>query len=394
MPAYKDDKTGKWFAKFYYTDWQGNNKQKWKRGFATKKEALAFEREFLEKQACNPDMTFQSLYETYIEDMDGRLKDSTIQHKRNIYETKILPFFGKIPVNEIKATDIRRWQTKLMKDESHYKPTYLKSINNQMNCIMNYAKRFYDLNTDPCGKAGSMGRSDAEEMDFWTLEEYLAFREGIKDKAVSYLCFEVLYWTGMREGELLALTAEDINLDDKTIRICKSYARSHGKDIISTPKTKKSKRVVPITDFLCQELTEYMNSMYMPRPKDRLFPYTKSYLAHEMQRGCKTTGIKKIRIHDLRHSHASLLINQGCDALMLADRLGHEKVSTTLNTYSHLFPHKQQALVHSLESLGGNTNPIPEPPTGVPGIPPIIVPEVPKEKASGNVIQMPIRKII
>ena len=209
MPAYKDDKTGKWFAKFYYTDWQGNNKQKWKRGFATKKEALAFEREFLEKQACNPDMTFQSLYETYIEDMEGRLKDSTIQHKRNIYETKILPFFGKIPVNEIKATDIRKWQTKLMKDEYNYKPTYLKSINNQMNCIMNYAKRFYDLNTDPCGKAGSMGRSDAEEMDFWTLEEYLAFREGIKDKAVSYLCFEVLYWTGMREGELLALTAED-----------------------------------------------------------------------------------------------------------------------------------------------------------------------------------------
>lgn len=394
MPAYKDDKTGKWFTKFYYTDWQGNNKQKWKRGFATKKEALAFEREFLEKQACNPDMTFHSLYESYIEDMEGRLKDSTIQHKRNIYETKILPFFGKIPVNEIKATDIRKWQTKLMKDEYNYKPTYLKSINNQMNCIMNYAKRFYDLNTDPCGKAGSMGRSDAEEMDFWTLEEYLAFREGIKDKAVSYLCFEVLYWTGMREGELLALTAEDINLVDKTIRICKSYARSHGKDIISTPKTKKSKRVVPIPDFLCQELTEYMNSMYMPRPKDRLFPYTKSYLAHEMQRGCKTTGIKKIRIHDLRHSHASLLINQGCDALMLADRLGHEKVSTTLNTYSHLFPHKQQALVHSLESLVGVTNPVPEPPVGVPGIPPVIEPELPKEKASGNVIQMPIRKII
>ena len=107
MPAYKDDKTGKWFAKFYYTDWQGINKQKWKRGFATKKEALAFEREFLEKQACNPDMTFQSLYEIYIEDMEGRLKDSTIQHKRNIYETNILPFFGRMPVNEIKATDIR-----------------------------------------------------------------------------------------------------------------------------------------------------------------------------------------------------------------------------------------------------------------------------------------------
>lgn len=126
MPAYKDAKTGKWFAKFYYTDWQGNNKQKWKRGFATKKEALAFEREFLEKQSTNPDMTFQALYEIYMDDMTGRLKDSTIQHKRNIYETKIFPFFGRLPLNESKATDICRWQTQMMRDAHGYKDTYLK----------------------------------------------------------------------------------------------------------------------------------------------------------------------------------------------------------------------------------------------------------------------------
>lgn len=158
MPAYKDTKTGKWFAKFYYTDWQGNNKQKWKRDFATKKEALEYEREFLEKQSGNPYMTMQSLYEIYMEDIAGRVKESTYQHKKNIYETKILPFFGNMPINEIKATDIRKWQSKLMKDDRNFKPTYLKSINNQMSCIMNFAKRFYDLNTDPCGKAGSMGK--------------------------------------------------------------------------------------------------------------------------------------------------------------------------------------------------------------------------------------------
>ena len=393
MPAFKDKNTGKWFAKFYYRDWQGNNKQKWKRGFATKKEALQFERDFLEKQSGNPDMTLQCLYEAYMEDMAGRLKDSTIQHKRNIYETKILPYFGKMAINEIKATDIRKWQGQLMRDSHEYKDTYLKSINNQMNCIMNYAKRFYDLNTDPCGKAGSIGKSNAEEMDFWTLEEYLAFREGINDKLVSYLCFEVLYWTGMREGELLALTYEDINFKDKTIRINKTYARSKGKDIISTPKTKKSKRTVPIPDFLSQELADYMNSQFMPQMKDRIFPYTKSYLSHEMERGCKATGVKKIRIHDVRHSHASLLINQGCDALILADRLGHEKVSTTLNTYSHLFPHKQQELVSSLENLGVNNAPEPTPPLANPFAKGAEETE-PKEKASGNIIPMPIRKII
>ena len=146
MPAYKDKKTGKWFCKFYYTDWQGNNRQKWKRGFATKKEALAYERDFLEKQSANPDMTFQNLYELYMEDMTARLKQSTILTKTHICETHILPFFGKKPINEIKASDVRRWQNQLMNSPKGYSKTYLKTINNQLTCMINYAKRFYDLN--------------------------------------------------------------------------------------------------------------------------------------------------------------------------------------------------------------------------------------------------------
>ena len=152
----------------------------------------------------------------------------------------------------------------------------------------------------------------------------------------------------MREGELLALSPDDIDLDNKTISINRTYQRIEGKDVFTSPKTRKSKRKIPILDFICQELSDYIQSRYMLDADERLFPVTKSYLSHEMIRGCKNTGVKKIRIHDIRHSHASLLINQGCDALILADRLGHEKVSTTLNTYSHLFPHKQQKLVNNL----------------------------------------------
>lgn len=306
MPAYKDNKTGKWFCKFYYTDWQGNNRQKWKRGFATKKEALAYERDFLEKQSANPDMTFQNLYELYMEDMTARLKQSTILTKKHICETHILPFFGKKPINEIKASDVRRWQNQLMNSPKGYSKTYLKTINNQLTCMINYAKRFYDLNTNPCGQAGSIGQAKAEEMDYWTYDEYITFREGIKDKPLSYICFQVLYWTGMREGELLALTAADIDLAAKQIDINKTYQRLHGEDIITTPKTRKSKRKVPIPDFLCQELQEYISSRYMLAPNERLFPITKSYLSHEMARGCKKTGVKRIRIHDIRHSHVSL----------------------------------------------------------------------------------------
>ena len=174
MPAYKDNKTGKWFCKFYYTDWQGNNRQKWKRGFATKKEALAYERDFLEKQSANPDMTFQNLYELYMEDMTARLKQSTILTKKHICETHILPFFGKKPINEIKASDVRRWQNQLMNSPKGYSKTYLKTINNQLTCMINYAKRFYDLSTNPCGQAGSIGQAKAEEMDYWTYDEYIA----------------------------------------------------------------------------------------------------------------------------------------------------------------------------------------------------------------------------
>ena len=416
MPAYKDEKTGKWFAKFYYTNWQGIKKQKWKRGFATKKEALGFERDFLEKQSANPDMTFQNLYEIYMEDMAARLKQSTLLTKKAVLQTHILPFFGSKPINEIKASDVRRWQAKLMSSPNNYSQTYLKKINTELNSIINYAKRFYDLNTNPCGKAGTIGKAKAEEMDYWTYDEYIAFREGVKDKSLSYICFEVLYWTGMREGELLALSPADIDLDNKTISINKTYQRIEGKDVFTSPKTRKSKRKIPIPDFICQELSDYIQSRYMLDADERLFPVTKSYLSHEMIRGCKNTGVKKIRIHDIRHSHASLLINQGCDALMLADRLGHEKVSTTLNTYSHLFPHKQQELVHSLESLQATDSPTPEPPSDNPlleaagitcevsqtqdnGSDVTIRPQfgpalVPPNTASGKIIQMPQRKII
>lgn len=416
MPAYKDEKTGKWFAKFYYTNWQGIKKQKWKRGFATKKEALGFERDFLEKQSANPDMTFQNLYEIYMEDMAARLKQSTLLTKKAVLQTHILPFFGSKPINEIKASDVRRWQAKLMSSPNNYSQTYLKKINTELNSIINYAKRFYNLNTNPCGKAGTIGKAKAEEMDYWTYDEYIAFREGVKDKSLSYICFEVLYWTGMREGELLALSPADIDLDNKTISINRTYQRIEGKDVFTSPKTRKSKRKIPIPDFLCQELSDYIQSRYMLDADERLFPVTKSYLSHEMIRGCKNTGVKKIRIHDIRHSHASLLINQGCDALMLADRLGHEKVSTTLNTYSHLFPHKQQELVHSLESLQATDSPTPEPPSDNPlleaaGItcevpqtqsngsdvtirPQFGPPLVPSNTASGKIIQMPQRKII
>lgn len=347
MNLTKDQKTGKWLCQFYYTDWQGNRKKKFKRGFRTKAEAETWAREFLQKQGSNLDMRFDQFLELYYEDMEKRLKESTVRTKKYIIDLKIRPYFGNRAINEIKAPDIRKWQNTLM--NKGYSQTYLKTVHNQLAAIFNYAERYYDLKNNPCKKAGSMGKAKAEEMSFWTKDEYLQFLEAVRDKPMSYMMFQILYWTGMRMGELLALTYEDIDFEVRTIRINKSYQRLGKKDIITTPKTPKSNRVVNIPQFLVEDLQEYTSKLYGIMPDARMFQTTKSHLTREVERGIKLSGVKKIRVHDLRHSHASLLVEMGCSAKEIAERLGHERIETTLNTYSHLYPNKQAQLANRLD---------------------------------------------
>ena len=348
MKAEKDKKTGKWLIQYRYTDWQGKRRKSTKRGFATKREAEEWLRNFLITQKADFDMKFEDFWKIYCADMETRLREHTMRTKKYIVELKILPYFGNKRVNDITAADIRQWQNELIK--MGYSPTYLKTINNQLSAIFNYAVRYYDLKSNPCVKAGSMGKSKAEEMDFWTGEEFRKFIDSVMNKRLSYMAFMILYWTGMRLGELLALNPKDVDLEKRTISITKSYQRLGKKDVITPPKTSKSKRVITIPEFLAAYIKDYMDSLYDLQEDDRLFPITKYYLEHEMQRGIKESGVKRIRVHDLRHSHASMLIELGFSPLEIANRLGHEKVETTLNTYAHLYPNKQTKLAERLDS--------------------------------------------
>lgn len=333
---------------YRYTDWQGKRRKSTKRGFATKREAEEWLRNFLITQKADFDMKFADFWKMYCADMETRLREHTMRTKKYIVELKILPYFGNKRVNDITAADIRQWQNELIK--MGYSPTYLKTINNQLSAIFNYAVRYYDLKSNPCAKAGSMGKSKAEEMDFWTGEEFRKFIDSVMNKRLSYMAFMTLYWTGMRMGELLALNPKDVDLEKRTISITKSYQRLGKKDVITPPKTPKSKRVITIPEFLAADIKDYMDSLYELQENDRLFPITKYYLEHEMQRGIKESGVKRIRVHDLRHSHASMLIELGFSPLEIANRLGHEKVETTLNTYAHLYPNKQTKLAERLDS--------------------------------------------
>ena len=353
MRAEKDPKTGKWLIQYRYTDWQGNRKKSTKRGFNTKREAEEWLRGFLSQEARDVDMLFEDFICLYLQDVGHRLREHTMRQKRYMIHDKILPVFGKKKLSEITPVDVRSWQNSLMQQD--FSQTYLRSINNQLSAIFNYAVKYYDLPKNPCHKAGSMGKKRAEEMNFWTKPEYLQFAEAIMDKPMAYYAFEVLYWCGIREGELLALTAADIDPGRHTLSVTKSYQRLGGRDVITPPKTEKSIRQIKLPAFLCDELQDYMKSVYGLKPDDRLFPVTKHFLSHEMQRGCKVSGVKKIRIHDLRHSHVSLLIEMHFPPTAIADRLGHETIDITLH-YAHMFPSRQDEMAEKLDIERMNKN--------------------------------------
>lgn len=353
MAVIKNQKTRMWEVRTYYKDWTGTRRQKTKRGFAKKSEAQEWERAFKLKDEMNINMKFKDFAELYLSDIQPRIKYNSFLTKKHIIETKILPYFGHRKLNEIRPADVIQWQNEIMKlkkdNGEAYSPTYLKTIHNQLSAILNHAVNMYDLKDNVARKAGSMGKEESKEIMFWTQEEYQAFIEQVADKPISYYAFEILYWTGIREGELLALTPADFDFVKKTLRINKSYQRLEGKDVITDPKTPKSNRVIVMPDFLALEIEDFISRLDGIRNDDRIFTISKSYLHHEMDRGAKLAGVKRIKIHGLRHSHISLLIHMGYSALAIAERVGHEAVDITYH-YAHLFQTVQSDMAVHLDS--------------------------------------------
>lgn len=353
MAAFKNKDNGTWYVQFRYTDWRGERQQKLKRGFPTKKAALAWEREFLMKKQADLNMTLESFAELYEKDIKPKLKLNTWLTKESIIQKKILPYLGKRKLSEITPQDIFCWQGEMRKiADKKGKPlstTYLKTIHNQMSAIFNHSVRYYGLQSNPAAKAGSMGEKEAQEMDFWTKAEFLKFIDAMMDSPIHYYAFEMLYWCGLRLGELLALTPDDFDFVAGTVSITKSYQRIKKQDVITTPKTRKSIRVIQMPDFLTQEIQDYLKQLYGVEHDSRIFPLTKNGLKRAMEKGCKASGVKVIRIHDLRHSHVSLLIDMGFSALAIAERVGHESIDITYR-YAHLFPTRQTEMAEKLNN--------------------------------------------
>ena len=355
MAVMKSD-SGTWEVQCWYRDCFGKRHKKHKRGFASKAEASKWEREFMLKAEGSPQMTFSDFVKVYESDKKPQLKLNTWLTKKAIIVKKILPFFGSKKLDEITAQDLITWQNALAKavipsTGKPYAKTYIRTVTNQLSAILNHDVKYYGLAKSPYAMVDKVKKAKPLNVDFWTKDEYLKFADAIMDKPLAFTAFEVLYFTGIREGELLALTPSDFDFGKNLLRITRSYQRIHGEDVITDPKTSKSIRTIAVPDFVIDEVGEFV-ALEGIKSDERMFKVTKSYLYREMRRGCAVSDVKVIRIHDIRRSHVSLLIDLGFIALAIADRMGHEAVDVTYR-YADLFPNVQADMARALENLEG-----------------------------------------
>ena len=348
------DKNGntRYYTSFYYTDFSGERRRKKIEGFTRRKDAKAAETAFLEKLKAGSDISFSALCENYLADCETRFKPTTMLSKRYIVKNHFIPYFGNKPITDITAAMVRNWQNQMLSHTPPLKPTYLKLCNSQLTAIFNFAKKFYSLAKNPVTVAGTIGKTSANRISFYTIDEYKKFSENLKDNKALHTAFELLYFCGLRCGELLALTVSDFCAADDTISVNKTYTRIKKQDVITTPKTEKSKRVIQLPHAAAVHLNDFIKTMYEPQPQERIFATLNRYsLKKALLNAANKAKIKVIRLHDFRHSHASLLIELGFSPLAISERLGHEDVQTTLSIYSHLYPHKQNEIASKLNDF-------------------------------------------
>lgn len=370
MPIYKyalKDGTECYYAKFYYKNWKGEQKQELKRGFKRAKDAKAYEIEFLSKIATNPTVPFTILAEKYIENCKIKaLKVTTLSNKEYLIHKHILPIFSDKRIGDIDTYMISEWQKSMYTSPENYAPTYIHNINNLLKYIFDYAVKIYKLPNNPVRICGSIGKARNDHIDYWTPEEFMQFVTALQDtkrnrsaqikrKVDEYtlaVAFTTLFFCGLRVGELLALTQNDIDFEHSRLLISKTYKRFKGHDLLMSPKTKASNRNIKMPAFVKDLLFEFIHKLPFDDPNQRIFQgisYNSLYRAIHSE--AKLIGLKEIRVHDLRHSCASMLANAGCDYKQIKEYLGHNDVRMTLNVYTHLYPQKFDQITTKIDTL-------------------------------------------
>lgn len=347
MTAYKDEKTNTWMARFYYTDWKGVRKQKKKRGFEKKKDAQAYEADFIAKAEQKPEMTLRALSEEFLADYKVRRSANSYKLAETNSRLHILPDLGDLSLEDITPLTIRIWQNKLK--ESGKAPGTISSINITLQTMFSFAVRFYGLTPNPFDKVEPLKQPEPKKefIEHPTWLKLYAVMTTKHDRAI----FSLLYWSGMRVGEVQGLSLKDINFDTNTVNINKQY--SSDRKEMTELKTKGSRRVITIPDLCMEVVKDYITS-YLEPP---MYPFaikTARGLNEKLERYCAKAEIDRISVHVLRHSHASLLIKEGAAVNLISERLGHTTPSVTLRVYAHVYENQDSELAGKLNDFGKN----------------------------------------
>jgi integrase len=347
MPSYQDKTTKKWFCKFYYQDADGKRRQKLKRGFNLKREADAWERQFLTELRAEHEaltLNWPEFVDLFDKDTAPTLAEHSQQTRGYILRNHVRGAFRQ-PIGEITPNTIQAWTNTLTDNISL---THAKNIYTQMRAVFNHAMRLYGLNPNPCHRVRPpTKREPPEEMQFWTYDEFSQVISNIEDTK-SRTAIILLYWSGIRKGELLALLWSDLQGD--TLSISKSMQRLGGRSVITPPKTAGSVRDIMMPSQALEALLAWREVTPQNADHDHIFDWEKRFIEQGIKDGCEMAGVKRIRVHDLRHSHASYLISRGANIKLIAKRLGHTKTSVTLDTYSHLFPSDEHEMISIMEA--------------------------------------------
>lgn len=349
------NKHGRFYFSVWYTDVNGVYRQKKTEStiWRTKKEAKEAEDLFLKSfRAPNNRITYNELFDAFINNRNNRIKSRSMMTYKDVHSLHILPEFGKKQISNITKEQIRSWQKRLQ--YNGYSNDYLKTIQSNFRRVLNWGVNNDFIETNPFTIDYIKGSSSKKEMLFFTLEEFEQFSDVIEDPT-DFLIFNILYWTGVRKGELQALTFGDVDTINKTIVISKNYDYRNHK--VSTPKTKTSYREIMIPDQLnnllinhisqCKNLAGYSPGLFLIGIDK---PLSSTTLERKKNKYCKEAHIKQIRIHDFRHSHVSLLINSEVNDFDIAKRLGHSR-DLVNNTYGHWFKKNQEKLVNKLNEI-------------------------------------------
>ncbi len=363
----------------YYDPATGITKNTCKRGFKLKREAKKWIETELpsiiealeQKRKTISTMTMDELIEEYLFYKKMHVRITTFETKKHIIETKILPYFAGRLVVDIEPYDIMQWQhhlsesqkvvketvvsnsgkEKVVKTQECYSDTYLRTINNQLVAIFNYAVAIRRLPTSPCKGLYKIGAKDAPEREIWEPEEFARFIRTQEHNPLLYYAYCTLFWTGMREAELLGIRSKDLDFKNGIIYVKDGYHKVKGK-VDKGLKNGESLRTVKIPSFLADELREFIDSLGPMDPNARVFVTSKSTLLKHLHEGAAQVGVKDICVHCLRHSYISMCVYNGIPYTTISAQVGHSEFLQSLH-YSHSYKNSGDFLVNALEQVKG-----------------------------------------